>query len=212
LDSLKKIGRLHVLTDTRVQARLTHLDIAKAAIAGGADSIQFRHKGGSTRELIAWATQMMHACAGEGVPFLVNDRLDVAMAVKADGIHLGREDFPLPLARDILGRDTIIGATATSLKEARACFQEGADYIGFGPVFTTTSKKDAGPACGIEGLAEAVETIPVPIIAIGGLTPETIPLVMETGAHGVAVISAVCGRDDPEQAARELRNAVDRFV
>jgi thiamine-phosphate pyrophosphorylase len=155
---------------------------------------------------------MLQACAEERVSFLVNDRLDVAMAVKADGIHLGREDFPLPLARDILGRDTIIGATATSLKEARACLQEGADYIGFGPVFTTTSKGDAGPACGIEGLAEAVETIPVPIIAIGGLTPETIPLVMETGAHGVAVISAVCCRNDPEQAARELRHAVDRFA
>jgi len=158
--------------------------------------------------MIEVARGMKRLCAGAGVIFIVNDRLDVAIAAEADGVHLGQEDFPIPLARKLFGRDRLIGGSAATLEEARLCLSEGADYVGFGPVFPTSSKEDAGPVSGIEMLKEAVRTIPLPIIAIGGITAENTPEVMKTGAHGIAVISSVCCRENPELAARALREAL----
>jgi thiamine-phosphate pyrophosphorylase len=202
---MKKIGKLHVLTDTILQTRYSHLELAGFAIAGGADTIQFRQKEGSTREMIRVAEQMQDLCRRAGTTFLVNDRVDVAMAAHADGIHLGQSDFPIPLARKLLGDEAVIGGSAGNLEEALKCLAEGADYIGFGPVFATTSKEDAGPASGLGLLGQIVREIPLPIIAIGGITTDSIPLVMQAGAHGIAVISAVCCQSDPLDAARCLR-------
>jgi thiamine-phosphate pyrophosphorylase len=203
---VKKVGKFHVLTDTLLQTRLTHVELAELSIAGGADTIQFRQKGGTTREMISVAEQMQALCKRAGVTFIINDRVDVAIASHADGVHLGQDDFPIPLARKLLGEEAIIGGSAGSMEEARKCLLEGADYIGVGPVYPTTSKEDAGPACGLGFLEQIVKAIPLPIIAIGGLTASNIPPVVRAGVHGIAVISAVCCQKEPTEAAKCLRD------
>lgn len=201
---IQRIGKLHVLTDTLLQSRFSHVELTEMAIAGGADAIQFRQKQGSTRELIEIAVQMKRACADKGVAFIVNDRIDVAIAAQADGVHLGQDDFPIPLARKLLGKDRIIGGSASTLEEARKCLADGADYVGFGPVFPTGSKADAGPVSGIETLKMIAETISLPIIAIGGIGLGNTPDILRAGAHGIAVISAVCCQNDPCRATNRL--------
>ncbi len=205
---MKKIGRLHVLTDTELQSRFSHVELAKLAIKGGADILQFRQKIGTTREMIEICREIKRLCEDSDVMFIVNDRVDVAIASEADGVHLGQEDFPIPLARKLLGETAIIGGSAVTLEEAQECLSEGADYIGFGPVYPTTSKNDAGPVTGIEILKEVVNTISIPIIAIGGVTVENTPEVIRAGAQGIAVISAVCCQENPEQATRDLSQAL----
>jgi thiamine-phosphate pyrophosphorylase len=206
---VKKMGRLHVLTDTCLQTHFSHLELAELAIAGGADTIQFRQKDGATREMIRVAEQMQALCKRAGVTFIINDRVDVAIASHADGVHLGQDDFPIPLARKLLGEEAIIGGSAGSVEEARRCLQEGADYVGFGPVYPTTSKEDAGPAAGLGLLKQVVEAIPLPVIAIGGITADNTPPVIKAGVHGIAVISAVCCQNDPTEAALCLRRLLE---
>jgi thiamine-phosphate pyrophosphorylase len=206
---LKKIGRLHILTDAVLQSRFSHLELTELALAGGADTIQFRQKTASTREMILLARQMQALCHKSGVCFMVNDRVDVAIAAQADGVHLGQDDFPIPLARKVLGPKAIIGGSASTLEEARKCFLEGADYIGFGPVFPTTSKDDAGPSSGLEGLALVLREVPLPVIAIGGIDRFNAPDIIRCGAHGIAVISAVCGRPDPREATEHLKRVLE---
>ena len=200
---MKHIGRLHVLTDVVLQSRFSHLDLTKLAIEGGADTIQFRQKSGPTREMIEVARQMKDLCKDAGVTFIVNDRVDVAIAADADGVHLGQDDFPIPLARRLLGRDKIIGGSAATPEEAQICLSEGAEYVGFGPVYPTASKDDAGPVSGVDILKQVVEKIPLPIIAIGGVSADNTPELLQAGAHGIAVISAVCCHEDPKQATRK---------
>ena len=204
----RKVGKLHVLTDTLLQSRFSHIELTKQAIAGGADAIQFRHKQGSTREMIQVATEMKRLCNEKRVIFIVNDRIDIAIASEADGVHLGQDDFPIPLARKLLGDNRIIGGSAATMEEAKKCLSDGADYVGFGPVYSTGSKDDAGPVSGIDTLRKIVETIPLPIIAIGGVDKGNTPEVMKAGAHGVAVISAVCCKENPEEATKGLYEAM----
>ena len=206
---MKRIGRLHVLTDTALQNRFSHIQLAEMAIAGGADAIQFRQKQGSTRELIETACQMKELCTRAGVIFIVNDRIDIAMASNADGVHLGQDDFPILLARRFLGYDRIIGGSAGNISEAIRCVDEGADYIGFGPVYQTQSKDDAGPATGIMIMRQLIKEIHCPVIAIGGMNERNVPEIIGAGAHGIAVISAVCCAEDPEKAACILKGALN---
>ncbi len=206
---MKKIGRFHVLTDTDLQNCFSHIKLAELAIAGGADTIQFRQKTGETIQMIRIAEQIQALCKKAGVSFIINDRVDVAIASHADGVHLGQNDFPISLARKLLGEGAIIGGSAGNMEEARKCFLEGADYIGFGPVYPTSSKEDAGPASGLDLLRQVVEKIPLPIIAIGGINKDNTLLVRETGAYGIAVISAICCEKDPEEATRCLRRLLE---
>ncbi len=204
----KKIGRLHVLTDTVLQSRFSHVELAKLAIKGGADTIQYRQKSGATREMIEIARRLKQLCAEAGVTFMVNDRIDVAIAAEADGVHLGQDDFPIPLARNLLGENRLIGGSAATYEEAQKCLVEKADYIGFGPVYPTASKTDAGPISGTDLLKRVVETIPLPIIAIGGISADNTPDIINAGAHGIAVISSVCCQENPAQATRTLHRAL----
>jgi thiamine-phosphate pyrophosphorylase len=206
---MKPIGRLHVLTDTQLQCRFSHEELAEMAIAGGADAIQFRQKQGSTRELIETACRMKEICAKAGAIFIVNDRIDVAIASNADGVHLGQDDFPIPLARRLLGGGRVIGGSAGNEEEAMKCIAEGADYIGFGPVFATASKDDAGPARGLELMKGLSKKTGLPVVAIGGINVKNVNDVMASGAYGIAVISAVCCTDDPALAARRLKEAIE---
>ena len=205
---MKPIGKLHILTDVQLQSRYSHAELTRLALTGGADTIQLRQKTGSTREMIEIAQQMKRLCEESGVVFVVNDRVDVALASGADGVHLGQDDFPIALARELLGQESIIGGSAGSVEEARKCVSEGADYVGFGPVYPTTSKADAGPAGGLGLLQQVVQAIPLPVIAIGGVDEENTHDVMEAGAHGIAVISAVCCQENPEQATRALSQVI----
>jgi thiamine-phosphate pyrophosphorylase len=206
---MKRIGRFHILTDNCLQTQFSHIELAELAIAGGADTIQFREKSGETRQMIGVAKQMQGLCKKAGVTFIINDRVDIAIASHADGVHLGQNDFPIPLARKLLGQETIIGGSAGTLEEARTCLLEGADYIGFGPVYPTLSKEDAGPAGGLGLLKQVVDEIDLPIIAIGGITRDNAPMVIQAGVHGIAVISAVCCQKDPMEAAKCLRRLLE---
>jgi len=205
---LKDIDRLHVLTDTELQQRYSHEELARLAIAGGAGVIQFRQKQGSTRQMIETARHMMAICRCHKAKLIINDRLDVALAAEADGVHLGQDDFPLAQAREILGPDKIIGGSASSVEEAALCRAGGVDYIGLGPVYPTTSKADAGPAGGLDLLRRVSREFGLPVIAIGGVNAARAAEVMGAGAHGMAVISAVCCQADPQEAAANLLRAM----
>ncbi|NLD37084.1 MAG: thiamine phosphate synthase [Desulfatiglans sp.] len=203
---MKSIGRFHLITDTVIQSRFSHVELARMAIMGGADTIQYRSKTGSTREMIDTAIRIKALCAGAGIPLIINDRVDVAIASGADGVHLGDDDFPIPLARKLLGPDAIIGGSAGNINDALRCLNDGADYIGSGPVYGTKTKSDAGDAIGVETIRIIAEKIHLPVVAIGGITVNDVHELFTAGAHGVAVISAVCLSDEPEREARRIRN------
>ena len=207
---MKKIGGLHVITDTTIQSRFTHPELAEMAIAGGADTIQFRQKEGSTRELIESAQAVQAVCAAHGVSLIVNDRADIALAVGAAGAHFGQDDLPVAVGRQILPSEMIIGASARTEEKILEAISAGADYIGFGPIYQTSSKPDAERPKGLGALQRMSEIAQCPVIAIGGITAETAYEVIRAGAHGIAVISAVCGQADPAAATRRLWNEIQR--
>ena len=202
--SAKLIGRLHVITDTMIQSRFTHSQLAKLAISGGADTIQFRQKSTSTRQLVETAFRLKSICDQRCVPLVINDRADVALAIGASGAHFGQEDLPVGIARQILPSTAIIGASARTEGKIMEAISAGADYIGFGPVFRTSSKSDAEKPKGLSELARFCQISSCPVIAIGGITLETVQDVIRCGAHGIAVISAVCAVEDPIQATHRL--------
>ena len=208
------IGRLHVLTDFHFQQRWSHADLARLAAAGGADTVQFRHKTGTTRHRLVSLRPTVTACTEAGVPCLVDDHLDLALAIGASGVHLGALDLPVADARrvaDRLGADGfVIGATATTAEAARDAEAAGADYVGFGPVFPTASKASPARVKGLAGLAEAAAAVSIPVIAIAGITPERVGPCLDAGAWGVAVMTAVTTADDVTAAAAAFREAIDR--
>ena len=210
----RPVGRLHVLTDFHFQQRRSHAEIARAAIAGGADTVQFRHKTGTARDRLANLVATAAACRQRGVPCLVDDHLDLALAVGADGVHLGAADLPVAAARAVAeraGLDLVIGATATTAEGARRAEADGADYVGFGPVFPTSSKASPASVKGLGGLAEACAAVSVPVVAIAGVTPERVGPCLDAGAWGVAVMTAVTTAPDPESAATAFREAIERW-
>lgn len=203
-----EIGRLHVLTDFVFQQRHSHADIARLAIRGGAEIIQFREKRAGIRHVVREAAKAADECHARSIPLIIDDRLDVALAVGAAGVHLGQKDLPVALARKILGDDAIIGATADTIGQARIAESDGASYIGFGPVFRTASKESPESVRGVDALADVCAALRIPVIAIAGITAEKVRSVIEAGAHGVAVMTAVTLAEDPESATRELAEAV----
>lgn len=207
----KRIGHLHVLTDDTVQDRFTHVELCRLAIAGGADTIQFRDKHKKTRDLLATAAQIRRHCEENNVPLIVNDRADIALAVDADGVHVGRRDLPIPVARTLLGPDKIIGGSASTLDEALQVEKDGADYVGFGHIYATSSKDKAGSPVGPSALREIADSLTIPVIAIGGIDENNALPVLDAGAWGIAVIASVCARSDPTGAARELRRRIDPY-
>ena len=205
---MKRIGHLHLLTDTDLQTCFSHTDLTRLALAGGADTIQFRQKSGTTRDLIAIAKAIRDLTSPKGVPFIVNDRVDVAIAADADGVHLGQDDFPVNVAREMLGPDRIIGVSVGSSEEAREGQTNGADYVGFGPIYATGSKGDAGEPQSLDRRFGFVQSISLPVIAIGGIGQEKAESVIGAGAHGLAVISAICCQEDPEEATRDFAEKI----
>ena len=209
---MSTIGRLHVLTDFWFQQRFSHADLARMSIDGGADTIQFRQKFGTIRHLIAQIPELSAVCAESGVPLLVDDHLELALLDGVTGVHLGQDDFPIHLARRVLGDDAIIGATATNLDQALQAVDEGASYIGFGPVYPTSSKANPASVKGIRGLKKVCDRLDIPVIAIAGITPERVAEVMAVGAHGVAVMTAITTAPDPIQATRAFATVIKSSV
>jgi thiamine-phosphate pyrophosphorylase len=195
-----------VITDERLGRGRSHLQIAEAAIRGGADVVQLRDKTASSRRLYDIALQLRRLTREAKVPFVVNDRLDVALAADAGGVHIGREDLPASVVRRILGPCKILGISAETVEEAVAAEKDGADYLGVGPVFEARgSKADAGEPLGLDLIARIRRECRLPIVAIGGIYAETARLVRDAGATAAAVISAVASADDVAQAASRLK-------
>jgi thiamine-phosphate pyrophosphorylase len=201
---------LHIITDEVLQTRFTHVELARLAVEGGADAVQYREKRAlTTRELMAAASNILALCVGAPSLLIVDDRADVACAVGAHGVHLGRNDLEVMTARTILGADAMIGGTANSYKEAMRVWGSGVDYIGVGPIYGTRSKANPAPDMGLDTLRRICADAPVPVVAIGSITAQRIPEVIAAGAYGVAVLSEVLFADDPLAATRRCRAAVD---
>lgn len=198
-----RLSGLYLISDTGISRGQGHAEIARAGIRGGARVIQLRDKALPARELYQVALKLRELTREAGVLFIVNDVVELAMAVGADGVHLGQDDFPVKDARRLLRADSIIGVSTHSMEEAVMAEADGADYIGFGPIFAT-STKDAGEPKGLEGLMSIRDRIGIPIAAIGGINAANAKGVIEAGADAVAVISAVSGAEDVEKAAREI--------
>lgn len=201
---------VYVITDRRAARGRPLVEVVRAAIAGGATVVQLREKEAGTRQMIELGQTLHEITRAAGLPLIVNDRVDVALALDAEGVHVGQDDMPAPLARRLIGPGRILGVSAGTVDEARRAERDGADYLGVGDVFGTPSKPDAGPPIGVAGLAEIVRAVAIPVVAIGGITPENAAATIQAGAVGVAVISAVLGAEDVEQAARRLRAVVNR--
>jgi thiamine-phosphate pyrophosphorylase len=199
----------YAILDVRADAR-TPLPRAEALLAGRPCCLQLRAKTLSAADFVALARAVLPLARAAGVPFCVNDRLDVALAVDADVIHVGQEDLPLPDVRAVLaarGRRMTVGVSTHNLAQARAAAAGGADYIGFGPVFATSTKDRPDPVVGVTLLAEVVRAVNVPVVAIGGITRARLPAVVNAGAQAAAVISDIDSAPNPADAARAVSAA-----
>lgn len=204
------VPRLHVITDETIQQRHSHAALARLALAGGADCVQFREKRPwATAELVRAAGEVVAACVAAKAVAIVNDRVDVAVAVGAPAVHLGREDLPVSVARRLLGEGGLIGGTTNSLAEAARVWETDVDYLGVGPVYGTASKANPAPALGLAAFARIAAACPKPVIAIGGIDATRVGAVMAAGAHGVAVLSAVVAAQDPAASTQRCRDALD---
>ncbi len=201
---------LYVVTDETIAGGRGHKEIARMALAGGADVIQLRDKRLSCRELVVTGRRISALAKTAGALFIVNDRLDVALSCGADGVHLGQGDLRVDTARQIAPENFIIGVSVGSLDEARSAFAQGADYVAVSPVFATNSKIDAGPGHGLALIESIRRETQAPVIAIGGINETNLREVISAGANGIAVISAVVGKQDIERAARDLRELIKR--
>ncbi len=197
-----RIGGLYLITDTSIQSRYTHVELAEMALQNGARIIQLRDKKKDALELMHIGEHITRLCDNCGAYCIINDRVDVAFASDAHGVHLGQNDLPVRVARNMLGDNKIIGGSASTLQEARYIEKQGADYVGFGHIFATTSKQKHYKPRGIKLLQQVLDTVSIPVIAIGGINTDNFKQVLDTGSDGIAVISSICRHPDPAEATR----------
>ncbi len=200
--------RVYFVTDRKQTAGRLLVDVVHAALDGGIRGIQLREKDLDGGALYALAERLRVLTRRYDARLLVNDRIDVALAVEADGVHLGHDSFPVETARNLLGSARLIGASTHS--EAEIAAAQAADFIVFGPVYATPSKAAYGAPQGLDKLRRAVVQSTVPVLAIGGITAARVPGIIEAGAQGIALISAISAAPDPTQAARALVRAMER--
>jgi thiamine-phosphate pyrophosphorylase len=199
---------LYVITDDGIAGELSPDVVAERAIAGGADIIQLRMKGRDCRDLVRAGKKIQTITRKTGTRLIINDRLDVAIACSADGVHLGQNDMRTDVARQLAPPGFIIGVSVGTVGGAVAAEQDGADYVALSPVFPTRTKEDAGPGYGLERLREIRRAVSIPLIAIGGIDRHNVRDVIIAGADGIAVISAIVGSPDIIAASRELKTLV----
>lgn len=196
--------RLIVVTDPDCGPGRGVVEVVRAALRGGAPAVQLRMKDVSAREMAHVARALLALTRAAGALLFVNDRVDVALAVGADGAHVGQDDVPAAAVRAMSPPGFLVGVSAESVELARRAEEDGADYAGVGPVYATGSKADAGDAVGVERIAEVAAAVRIPVVGIGGITAGNAPPVIRAGAAGIAVIGAVMRAEDPESAVRAL--------
>jgi thiamine-phosphate pyrophosphorylase len=194
---------LYLVTDRRWLGERTLWDGVEEAIRGGATLVQLREKKISSKEYLELAQRVKEVTDRHDIPLIINDRIDIALAIDADGVHLGPEDLPVPIARKLLGDGKIIGSSAASVAEALLLQAQGADYLGVGAVFPTATKRGTEKV-GLEDLRGIKSAVHIPVVAIGGIKVGNAKPVMETGVDGVAVVSAIMDQTDIREAARQL--------
>ncbi len=197
--------RLYLVTDRGLTCGRDLEWVVEAAVRGGVTAVQLREKTCGTREFLEAARRLQPVLAAHAVRLIINDRVDIALAVGADGVHLGQSDMDYAAARRLMGPEAVIGISVETMDQALAT---EADYLGVGPIFPTPTKPDAAPAWGLDALRCLRAASKQPLVAIGGICLANARAVMEAGADGIAVVSAICAAADPEQAARELRRAI----
>ncbi|MBT8355931.1 MAG: thiamine phosphate synthase [Desulfofustis sp.] len=203
---------LYLVTDRSLSKGRSNRDIVEAAVAGGVTCVQLREKHCGTREFIHEALALRPLLRDRRIPLIINDRLDIALAVEADGVHLGQSDMPLAMARKIAGSSLIIGISAESTDDALKAEQEGADYIGISPVFSTPTKTDTAAPLDLGGVNKICGLVDIPLVGIGGINRYNAASVIGAGADGVAVVSAIVSADDPTDATRTLKTLVEQAL
>lgn len=202
--SSSKINGLYVVTDTTVQSRYSHVELAELALKGGAKIIQLRDKKLHAIELLKIGNKIRELCDEHGATSIVNDRIDLAYASQSHGVHLGQNDLPIGSARSILGENKIVGGTASEISDAVSVEKNGADYVGFGHIYPTQTKTKEYEPRGLSTLKEVKNNLSIPVVAIGGINKENAREVIEAGADSIAVSSAVCAAEDPVKASEYL--------
>lgn len=201
--------KLYLVTDRSLSLGRSLEEVVSEGVAGGVTIVQLREKDAPTGEFIELAFRLKEILKPYNIPLIINDRIDVAMAVDADGVHIGQSDMPYEMARKLLGPDKIIGLSVENMDDLLKANELNVDYVGISPVFSTSTKIDTAPPFGIEGLKEAVRLSLHPTVAIGGMNRDTAADVMQTGCDGIAVVSAISSAESPSDAAKELKSIVD---
>ncbi len=195
--------KLYLVTDDQQELETLKF-VVEQAVAGGVTMVQVREKHGDVRAFIERAQAVKSILAGTGVPLIINDRVDVALAVDADGLHLGQSDMPAELARQLIGPDKILGLSIETEQQLQEADSLPIDYIGLSALFATPTKTNLKKYWGYGGIKIALETTKLPIVGIGGINESNIPQLVESGIHGLALVSAICHAEDPKQATQDL--------
>jgi thiamine-phosphate pyrophosphorylase len=200
-----RLRGFYFITDSRL-SRKSNLEDVKAAVKGGAKIVQYREKDKNLVEFLTEAFELKKICAEKKVLFLINDNVAACLLTQSDGVHLGQDDMPLQTARNILGKNKIIGITVHNVEEAIAAEKDGADYLGVSPIFQTNTKLDAGPAAGLQLIKDVKKKVKIPCAAIGGINESNIDLVIEAGANSISAISATVAKEDVEKTVKFFAN------
>ena len=201
---------LYVITDPHLSKGRSQPEVVRASLLGGATMIQFREKEASSLDFYQAACEVLTETRRVQVPLIINDRVDIALAVDADGVHVGQDDLPAAVVRKIIGPDKILGVSASTVAEALKAQEDGADYIGVGAIYATATKADAGTAIGLTRLNNIVQAVNIPVVGIGGISHNNVHEVMEAGADGAAVVSAIVGAEDIQMAASRMREIIEK--
>ena len=205
---MKNILKLYLVTDRELSLGRSLEEVVSEAVAGGVTAVQLREKDASTREFVELAFRLKEILEPYNIPLIINDRVDVALAVDAEGLHIGQSDMPYEIARRLLGPDKIIGLSVENMDELLEANKIDVDYVGISPVYGTPTKTDTAEPFGLVGLSRAVGSSVHPTVAIGGMNANTIAEVLAAGADGVAVVSAICSAESPRLAAKELSGII----
>lgn len=202
---------LYLVTDQDISMSRPIEYIVEEAVKGGATMVQLREKDASTLDFVNRAVHLKMLLSPYNVPLIINDRLDVALAADADGLHIGQQDMPYAIARKILGKNKIIGLSVETIEQAKEANNLDVDYIGLSPIFITGTKPELVHALGLEGIREIAAFTKHTMVAIGGINAQNATDVLNAGAHGLAVVSAISSASEPMQAAREIKEIIDTF-
>jgi len=209
-DKKKVDYSLYLVTDRALSFGRSNLEIIREAVIGGVTLVQLREKGATTKEFYQEGLKIRAYLEERNIPLIINDRIDIALALDAEGVHLGQEDMPIDVARKIVGPQKIIGASVFTLEEAKIAEAMGADYLGLSPLFVTETKPELTRQIGIENIPSLKEAVQIPVVGIGSMSQANAYETVKAGLDGVAVVSAICARQDPKAAAEAIKKEVLR--